>query len=140
MFQNLLQHKYRLIVGIFSLVVLMLIRNYESTWFYDPFIRYFKSEFQGTLYPQYDSFDLLLNWLIRYGLNTIASLLILYVLFQEISIIKIAVILYVFFFVFLMFLIFLVLCFCDETYVMILFYIRRFLIQPLFLILFITAF
>ncbi|MFK7059427.1 exosortase F system-associated protein [Flavobacterium oreochromis] len=136
MFQN----KFKIIFGILSIIGLILIRNYELILFYDPFNEYFRGMFHGLLYPKYDMFKLLFNWLVRYGLNTLLSLVILYALFQELSIIKISIVLYILFLIVLIFLIFLLLEFCDESYVMTLFYMRRFLIHPLFLILFIPAF
>ncbi|MFK7003936.1 exosortase F system-associated protein [Flavobacterium covae] len=138
--RNIFQNKYKIAIIILSVFGLILIRNYESNWFYDPFIAYFRGEFQGSLYPEYSLFKLVFSWLIRYSLNTVLSLVILYMLFQKNSIIKISIFLYVVLFFFLVSLIVLVLEFCDETFVMTLFYMRRFLIQPLFLILFIPAF
>ncbi|MFK7049363.1 MULTISPECIES: exosortase F system-associated protein [Flavobacterium] len=140
MFQKLLKNKDRFVIGVLSITGLILVRNYESDWFYDPFIEYFKGEFQQQLYPDYNLVKLLFNWLLRYFLNTFLSLIFLFVLFREIGMIKIAIILYLFFLFFLILFIFFVLQFFDESYRMTLFYIRRFLIQPLFLILFIPAF
>lgn len=140
MFQNLFVLKYRVLLFFFLVVFLILLRNYESILFYDPFTIYFKNEFVGKKYPKYETIRLIISWIMRYIANSIFSLGILYALFQEIAIVKFSIALYTIFLVLLVLTIFLILKFFDESYAMILFNVRRFLIQPLFLILFIPAF
>jgi exosortase F-associated protein len=77
---------------------------------------------------------------LRYFLNSSLSLAIIYVLFKDIEAVKFASILYLIFFTLLILALFLVLYFFGETNKMTLFYIRRFLIQPIFLLLFLPAF
>ncbi len=124
---------------LFLILLLALIRGFENELFYDPFLRYFKSE-NNTIYPDIDSKKLFINLFFRYLLNTIISLSILYLIFSEITIVKFSAILYLGFFVILIFLFFIYLSYFDESHKMILFYIRRFLIQPIFLMLFIPAY
>jgi exosortase F-associated protein len=66
--------------------------------------------------------------------------LILYLLFKNLSLIKFVAVLYITLFVILISAFYFIIFILDESYNFLLFYLRRFLIQPLFLILFIPAF
>ncbi len=128
------------ITWITALVILLaLVRGFESQLFYDPFLDYFKKDFNSLALPYFDVDQLFLGLLFRYAINMILSLAILYVIFKEIEMIQFSSILYGFFFFLLIISFFIVLTYGAE-YKEILFYIRRFLIQPIFLILFIPAF
>ena len=124
----------------FCLVALILIRLYESQLFYDPFLVYFKNDYLNLPFPEYDNFLLLSNLILRYFFNTFFSLAIIFLLFKDFQLTKFASFLYFFFFIILIFLFFGILSFFDEQSNFLLFYVRRFLIQPLFLVLFIPAF
>jgi exosortase F-associated protein len=78
--------------------------------------------------------------LVRYSINTALSLGLIYVLFKDVAMIAFASFLYVFFFLVLIVLFYAIIyCFGAQNNLA-LFYVRRFLIQPIFLILFIPAF
>lgn len=138
MVEKLLRNKTRVVFTLLLVFVLALIRFFESKLFYDPFLSFFKSEFQNKSLPEYNSFKLYLNLSFRYFLNSIISLGIIYVLFQSKPILKLSLWLYLLFFVILIVLLFVEINFFKDY--LLLFYTRRFLIQPLFLILFIPAF
>jgi len=140
MLQKLLNHKIRIALAILFIVFLALIRAYEDSLFYDPFLNYFKADYYNLPLPETDAIRLFFGLFFRYFLNTLLSLAIIYVLFKDIEAVKFASILYVVFFIILIVAFFLVLSFFGEANKMILFYIRRFLIQPIFLLLFIPAF
>jgi len=140
MLQKLLHHKIRIAIAIVFVLLLVLIRAYEDSLFYDPFLDYFKGDYYNLAIPEIDNLQLFFGLFFRYFLNTIFSLAIIYVLFKDIDAVKFASILFLFFFIFLIIAFFIVLYYYGETNKMILFYIRRFLIQPLFLLLFIPAF
>ena len=140
MLQKLLQNKTRVSLALLLVVFLMLIRMYENNLFYDPLLRYFRSEFNSSPLPEINKLNLFFGFLFRYSLNTLFSLGIIYVLLKDTDAIKFATILYVVFFVLLVIAFFFVLSFFGENSKMVLFYIRRFLIQPLFLLLFLPAF
>ena len=72
-------------------------------------------------------------------MNTILSFFIIYILFKNKEFLKLASILYIVFFLILIVLFVVVVQFFKEQ-LMVLFYIRRFIIQPLFLLLFIPGF
>ncbi len=139
MLVKILRYRYK-ILGIIVLVAILAgIRLFETTIFYDPFIDYFKDEFSEKPIPQFDTVALLLNILARYMLNSAISLLIIYVIFQEIEIIKFSSVLYLTFFVVLLGLLYGLLSMGNPPK-MYIFYVRRFLIQPIFLLLFVPAF
>lgn len=138
MVEKLLRNKTRVIFTLLLVFALALIRFFESKLFYDPFLSFFKSEFQNKLLPEYNPLKLYLNLSFRYFLNSIISLGIIYVLFQSKPILKLSLWLYLLFFVILIVLLFVEINFFKDY--LLLFYTRRFLIQPLFLILFIPAF
>lgn len=140
MLQKLLNHKIRIALAILFIVFLALIRAYEDSLFYDPFLNYFKADYYNLPLPETDAIRLFFGLFFRYFLNTLLSLALIYVFFKDIEAVKFASILYVVFFIILIVAFFLVLSFFGEANKMILFYIRRFLIQPIFLLLFIPAF
>lgn len=139
MLQKLLNNKVCLAQLIFLIGLLILIRAFENQLFYDPFLNYFKEE-STSVYPEINSVNLYLNLFLRYFLNTVISLAILYVIFKEVALVQFSMILYLIFFILLIIGFYICLNYFDESHKMILFYIRRFLIQPLFLLLFIPGF
>ena len=114
--------------------------NFESKLFYDPFLEFFHGESQNKPLPEYDGFKLFFGLFFRYLINSVITILIIYLLFKEISIVKLTSFLLVAFFVVLIVTLFLILNFSSQPDYLFIFYIRRFLIQPLFLILFVPAF
>jgi exosortase F-associated protein len=140
MLQKLLNHKIRIALAMLIIVFLALIRAYEDTLFYDPFLNYFKVDYYNLPLPETDAIRLFFGLFFRYFLNTLLSLALIYVFFKDVEAVKFASILYLVFFIILVVAFFLVLSFFGEANKMILFYIRRFLIQPIFLLLFIPAF
>jgi exosortase F-associated protein len=140
MLQKLLNHKVRILLATLLVLLLVLIRAYEDVLFYDPFLNYFKEDYYNLPLPEIDNVQLLFGLFLRYFLNTVLSLAIIYVLFKDIEAVKFASILYLVFFIILVVAFFFVFSFFGETNKMALFYIRRFLIQPIFLLLFLPAF
>lgn len=140
MLQKLLKHKIRIALAMLFIVFLALIRAYEDSLFYDPFLNYFKADYYNLPLPETDAIRLFFGLFFRYFLNTLLSLALIYVFFKDVEAVKFASILYLVFFIILVVAFFLVLSFFGEANKMILFYIRRFLIQPIFLLLFIPAF
>lgn len=119
---------------------LVSIRAFEGQLFYDPFIKFFKGNFTSKALPEVSQVKLLFSYFTRFAINSFLSLLIIFVLFKKSSYVKIAITLFIILFVVLesALVIFINLNY-SNTYVY-LFYVRRFLIQPLFLLLFIGAF
>ena len=140
MLKKLLNHKLRLALTLLSVLGLVLIRACEDMLFYDPFLHYFKSDYYNLPIPEIENLQLFFGLLFRYFLNTAFSIAIIYVLFKDIDAVKFASFLYFIFFVILVAAFFFILLNNGETHKMGLFYIRRFLIQPIFLLLFLPAF
>ena len=140
MLKKINKHKFRISLLLLSLLGLILIRAFENQLFYDPFLSFFKTDYQNKPLPDFDGVSLFFGLLIRYTLNTLLSLGIIYLLFKQLQLVRFAMLLYVVFFVVLIVLFFGLLYFSEQPDYLILFYIRRFLIQPLFLVLFIPAF
>jgi exosortase F-associated protein len=140
MLKNLFNHKVRIVLTLLFVILLALVRAYEDSLFYDPLLNYFKSDYFNLPLPEIDNLQLFIGLFFRYFLNTLFSLAIIYVIFKDIQAVKFASILYLLFFVILAVIFFYMLSFFGEGHKMTLFYIRRFLIQPIFLLLFLPAF
>ncbi|MGL2963096.1 exosortase F system-associated membrane protein [Flavobacterium sp. RSB2_4_14] len=140
MLQVLLKNKQKLFWSLFLLLLLVLIRVFEDTLFYDPFLNYFKSEYSHLPFPEINIFKLFFSLGMRFYLNSVISLFLLYVIFKDTKIVKFSILLYMILGSVLMISFIFVLTFFGEENKMTLFYIRRFIIQPIFILLFIPAF
>lgn len=140
MLKTLLTHKFRFIAVLLFILSFALIRVYEDNLFYDPFLNYFKSDYNALPLPVYNSFRLFIGLLFRYGLNTALSLGLIFTLFKDVGMVKFASFLYAFFFLVLIATFYIIIYLYGEHNNLMLFYVRRFLIQPIFVLLFIPAF
>ena len=140
MLRELIKNKRRLFFIGLALLGLILVRAFEDDLFYDPFLSFFKTDYQNKPLPDLNCYLLFGNLLLRYALNTFFSLIIIRLLFNERNLMFFSGYLFIFLFVILVIVFFGLLHFSKEPDYLILFYIRRFLIQPLFLVLFIPAF
>lgn len=132
--------RYR-IAGISLLIgLLVLIRYFEHRLFYDPLISFFYSDYLNGGVPNFETVSLLLNVTFRYLLNSLISLGIIYIAFFDRNILKFSMILYSLLF-FICFPVFMFLIFTIENQnYLALFYVRRFLIHPVFIIILLPAF
>lgn len=137
--QKILKYKKEITISILLVFLLALIRVFEE-FFYDPFLAYFKNDYLKLAFPEYNSLKLFFSLFLRFALNTLISLGIIHVLFKDFMLTKFAGVLYLMFFIILIIAFFAILNFSDENNNFLLFYVRRFLIQPLFLLLFVPAF
>lgn len=140
MLKKNLNNKVSVLLIILSVLGLVLIRAFEDHLFYDPFLNFFKQDYQNRPLPVFASVKLAIGLFFRYVLNMLFSIVIIYLLFKQLKLVKFSVILFLILFIILMVLFFGVLCLFKEPDYLILFYLRRFLIQPLFLVLFIPSF
>ncbi|MBF4494047.1 exosortase F system-associated protein [Flavobacterium sp. JLP] len=139
MLNKLIEHKFKILIAISIVICFGLIRAFEIQLFYDPFLDYFENDYKTLPYPEVNMFKLFCGLFLRYFLNTILSLLLIYILFKDVEIFKFSVFLYLFFFVLLFGMFFIVLNYLPNDN-WLLFYVRRFIIQPIFALLFIPAF
>ncbi len=126
---------------IFVLILLLaLIRYFQDSLFYDPYLQFFENDYLYIDSPRRETLKLILFTTLRYVLNTAISLAVLYVAFKDKSIIKFATIIYLVSYVFLLaaFLYFVINPKQEDYYLF--FNIRRFLIQPLILVILLPAF
>jgi len=130
------------IFGILIFVsLLVLIRGFEEQLFYDPLLQFFKRNYKTMPLPNMDIVKLHVGVAFRYLLNTLLSLAILWLAFWNKEIIKISIYLYIILFVlFFVAFGFIVADSGEGGDHLLLFYIRRFLIHPLFLLILIPAF
>jgi exosortase F-associated protein len=135
-------NKFLKVLGILALAsLLVLIRAFEDALFYDPLLHFFEMDYKSMPLPEMDTFALQTGIALRFLLNTIISLAILWLVFQDRGIIKLSLILYSFLFA-ILFMAFSFIIFTSEESSghFVLFYVRRFLIQPLFLLILLPAF
>ena len=140
MLQILLRNKGKIGWSLFLILLLVLIRAFENTLFYDPFLNYYKDEYAHLPFPKINIFKLFFSLGMRFYLNSVISLFLLYVIFKDTQIVKFTAFLYMVLGSVLMISFIFMLNFFGEENKMTLFYIRRFLIQPIFILLFIPAF
>lgn len=132
------KNKYLAIVGF--IVILVLVRIYERDLFYDPFLDFFNAAAQNKTIPNYEGFKLFVGLFFRYLINSSCTVMIIYLVFKEMTLVRFSSYLLLSFFVVLTTIFFFLLEFTTKSDLVILFYVRRFLIQPLFLLLFVPAF
>lgn len=129
---------YLLLFFLFGLLIL--IRAFEQDLFYDPYLLFFKSDYLHMDYPRREIFKLTVFTTLRFVLNTVISLGIIYLFFQDKSIVKFSLFIYVISYMILIgFFLYFVIHPRQEDYYLF-FNFRRFLIQPICLILLIPAF
>ncbi|XMO87486.1 exosortase F system-associated protein [Algibacter sp. AS12] len=130
----------RAILVLVFVVLLVLIRFYEGVLFYDPYLTFFQNDYLYIDSPRREIAKLVGFTTLRYALNTVISLAILLVVFKDKGIIKFSALIYVIAFLVLMvFYLYFVVNPRQEDYYLF-FNIRRFLIQPILLILLLPAF
>lgn len=130
--------KYLLIC--FLVGLLILIRLFENSLFYDPYLTFFQNDYLYIDSPRREIFKVTLFTTLRYILNSVISLGILFVVFKDRSIIKFSAFIYLMAFLVLIsvYLYFVINPRQEDYYLF--FNLRRFLIQPIVLILLFPAF
>lgn len=133
--------KYSKYIGISVLVVLLaLVRWFQNDLFYDPYLLFFENDYLYIDSPRQETLKLVANTMFRFFINTVLSLSILYVFFKDWSIVKFSALIYFFSFLILIILyLYFVLDPKQEQYYLF-FNVRRFLIQPILLLLLLPAF
>jgi len=129
------------ILGLIVLVILLIaIREVVAPYLYDPLANYFKSDYLYKPVPYINLGLLLANIFVRYILNTAVSIGIIYVLFKDVKLVWFALKIYVIAFIFFSLCLIAILKFNQENNYLLLFYVRRFLIHPILVLLLIPAF
>lgn len=119
---------------------LILVRGFEKELFYDPFLEFFKGDYINDTYPAYDLTKVILSIVSRYLINTIISILIIGLIFWSRKYMLFTTFVYAGFFLILLPI---YVYFVETEFSLgenLGFYIRRFLIQPVLLLILIPAF
>ena len=129
---------YILLFLLFALLIL--IRFFENDLFYDPYLTFFQNDYLYVDSPRREVFKVTFFTTLRYIINSFISMGIIFLFFKDKNMIKFSVIIYLVAFIILISLyLYFVISPRQEDYYMF-FNIRRFLIQPMFLILLLPAF
>ena len=126
-----------IILGVFGLIG---VRMMEDRLFYDPFLDYFHLANKDAVFPDFVWFKLVLNYLFRFLLNLILSAVVVHFIFRnkQWTVQAMVLMLIVFAITFLLYLYAISTKF--EIGYLFSFYMRRFVIQPLILLLIIPMF
>lgn len=128
----------RWIIGSLLIISLILIRHYETSLFYDPFLLHFKQNFQELAMPSINPSLLYGSYSVRFLVNSGISLGILWCLFQREAFLKSIAVLFLIFLVILLLSLWYSLNFKTQS-LQLLIYSRRFLNYPVLLLVFIGA-
>ncbi len=116
------------------------IRAFDTQLFYDPLIDYFKNDYLYKYIYNIDIWRLTVNMFFRYSINSLISLGIIWVLFERKDYLKFSGFFLMLAFIILI-VVFVTLLKDDfESGYLLPFYIRRFIIHPIFLLLLLPAF
>ena len=130
----------RWVLTILLFTLLVMVRAFQNQLFYDPFINYFSNDFLSSPIPQYDTLKLFTSLLLRYAINSIISLGIIYVIFRKKGLVKFSIKFFIAAFIFLGLFYFILLQLEMLDGYLLTFYIRRFLIHPLFVLILVPSF
>jgi exosortase F-associated protein len=127
-------------LGFILFLMLVCIRFFEDVLFYDPYLQFFENDYLYIDSPRRETLKLVAFTTLRYVLNSLISLGVLYVVFKSKSIIKFSVLVYSFsYFILLIAFLYFVINPRQEDYYLF-FNMRRFLIQPIILLILLPAF
>ena len=119
--------------------MLVIIRAFEDELFYDPYLLFFKNDYLYMDSPRREVAKLVFFTSLRYLMNSILSLGIIYLIFKEKSIIKFSFLIFgIAYICFLIPFLYFVINPRQEDYYLF-FNVRRFLIQPIILLLLLPA-
>jgi len=131
-------------VKIFLILILFLflflIRAFEAELFYDPLIVYFQNDYLYKSIPNIDEWKLVIDMLWRYVINSLISLGIIALIFKKKEYIKFSGFFLMLAFMLLIIVFSFLLKDGFKSGYLFPFYIRRFIIHPIFLFLLLPAF
>ncbi|PIE49786.1 MAG: exosortase F system-associated protein [Flavobacteriales bacterium] len=129
-------------LGVIGVLVFLLImvRSLGDRMFYDPFIDYFRNDYLYVDIPGFKFLKLFYHLMLRYLANTLISLAIIYFAFQKKSLVIFSMKFYAIAFVILSIIYYFLLRNGMENGYLFTFYVRRFLIHPVFILVLLPAF
>ena len=122
------------------LIALAAVRYFQEELFYDPLVQFFYSDYKTADLPEMLRGKLMLNLAYRFVLNTVLSLFILGLTFRSRSVVQFSALIYLVAFILLMSVFYYQMLHYKPGHYMMLFYTRRFLIQPILLLVLLPAF
>lgn len=135
-----MKKRFKIIFIALLVCVLALVRFFEVQLFYDPLIEFYKADYLHHTIPHFDTKKLLLNVFYRFHLNAAISLVILYVTFFDKNILKFSMYLFMLFFIITFSIFTYMILNIEDGHFLPLFYVRRFLIHPVFILILMPAF
>tara|TARA_R110002073_G_scaffold220418_1_gene380565 strand:- start:52916 stop:53353 length:438 start_codon:yes stop_codon:yes gene_type:complete len=135
-----MKKRIRIPIIVLLFLLLILVRAFGSELFYDPFIAYFKNDYLDQPIPDYNGLKLFFYMFLRYVLNAIISLAIIYFAFLKKGLVRFSIKFYMSAFLVLGSIYFLLLQFKMLDGYLFTFYVRRFLIHPVFVLILLPAF
>ena len=131
---------FRIVLILFFFGLLFFVRAFELELFYDPLNSYFQNEYLYREIPSINRWQLLINLFYRYTLNSLISIGIIYLIFRNKKMINFLLLFFTVAFIILIILFFISIRNNLEEGYLFSFYVRRFIIHPLFLLILIPAF
>lgn len=135
-----MKKRYRLLISILLISILALIRLYGPSIFYDPFIDYFNGAYLTDQFPEFDTTLLFTSLSLRYLVNSIISIAVIYTIFLNKDGLKFSLIFYFIGFLVLSFFYYFHLKMEFNSGYLVAFYLRRILIHPVFLLILLPTF
>lgn len=134
-------NKYlKIVLLLICFLLLFLVRGFSDELFYDPLIEYFKNDYLYTKMPEIDLWRLVVDMVFRYVINSTITILIIWVLFERKDYVKFTGFFLMSVFMLLIIVFSLLIRDQFESGYLLPFYIRRFIIHPLFLLILLPAF
>lgn len=124
----------------FLVLLLVLVRAFGDQYLYDPFTSYFQLDYLYKNIPKYDTLFMFFSLFVRYFINGIISLAIIYVAFHNKRLVIFSVKFYVLAFIVLSIIYYLLLRSGMGNGYLFTFYVRRFIIHPMFILILLPAF
>lgn len=138
--QKVMSRSVRIIITIVLFGLLFLVRAFEMDLFYDPLIIYFQNDYLYKPIPDIDSWRLIVDMLFRYTLNSLISIGIIYMIFRKKRYVKFSGFLLMMSFMIMIVVFSLLLRTNFESGYLFPFYIRRFIVHPIFLLILLPTF
>lgn len=126
-----------ILLGVLGLVM---VRYFEQDLFYDPLMFFFQGDYRTQELPPIDAFAFGQSLILRFFLNMVFGLLLIKGWFQKISLAQFTILIGLVFFLVLAIALIFLLTYYQVGHYHQLFYVRRFLIHPIIILILLPAF
>lgn len=135
-----MKKKSKIVFVVVLVLILIAVRAFIEPLFYDPLIDFYRSDYFLKPIPKLNFLKYFFNIFLRYSLNSILSIIIIFLIYNNFKTLRFVIKFYFVSFLILSILLYFFLKVEAFDMKLIIFYIRRFLIQPLFLFILLPAF